>query len=85
MLNIKTNTIAQIASNLNISEATAAFLQKNKTVPDNSKEFPRDTPIYDLINIKIKSKGMEPEDAYISVYVELGIRHHVTTADVIYV
>lgn len=77
--------VAQLMKDLEISATTAEFIRKSKTIPDDSKVFPSDTPIADLINIKKNSFMMEAEDAYISVYVELGIRDHVTTATVVYV
>lgn len=77
--------IAQLVRDLGISTNTAKFIYNNKTIPDDSKLFPSDTPVYDLINIKVNEKNMQPEDAYISVYVELGIREHTNTATIVYV
>lgn len=85
MSKIEQRSAAKLMRDLEISAATAEFIYNNKAIPDNSKQFPRDTPVDDLISIKIRAKGMEPEDAYISVYVELGVQQHVNTAEVIYI
>lgn len=74
--------IAQVMQDLQISQSTAEFIVKSRSIPSNVSNYPQGTPVEDLVNIKISTLGIDHEEAEMLVSLESGqILKSIVTAE----
>ena len=74
--------IAQIMRDLQVSQPTAEFIIKYRSIPGNVSNYPENTPDEDLINIKINTLKIDRDEAEMLVGLESGqILESIVTAE----